>query len=72
MDTKELLTERELAAALKCSEAACRAWRPQGMPYLKVGRLIRYDLTRVLRWFEERQTREAVAKTVRPTRREVA
>jgi phage terminase Nu1 subunit (DNA packaging protein) len=49
-----LLTERELAAVLRCSVAGVRAWRRRGMPARKLGRLVRYELESVLRWHAER------------------
>lgn len=51
----EILTEKELAGRLKCSVPAIRLWKRQGMPVRKIGRLNRYELSRVLAWFDGRQ-----------------
>ena len=51
----EILTEKELAGRLKCSVPAIRVWKRQGMPVRKIGRLNRYELSRVLAWFDGRQ-----------------
>jgi len=50
-----LLTEGELAAHLKCSRPAIRVWRRQGMPARRFGRLVRFELDKVLAWFEARE-----------------
>jgi len=55
MSETKLLTERELAEALRCSVAAIRAWRSEGLPARKLGRLVRFELSTVLAWFERRQ-----------------
>ena len=54
MDHLELLTERELAARLKCSVPALRLWRRQGMPTRYLGRLVRFQFDQVLAWHEQR------------------
>ena len=53
----ELLTAKELAERLKCSERTIRAWAKAGMPSLKitVGRLVRFDLAAVERWLQSQQ-----------------
>jgi len=52
-----ILTERELSEVLKCSVAALRVWRrTKGLPCLKFGRLIRYELPTVLAWFESQSS----------------
>lgn len=53
--TTELLTARELAAYLKVSKPSIRLWQRQGMPCRRLGRLVRYEADKVLRWFEERE-----------------
>lgn len=55
MENQIFLTEREVAARLKCSVPAMRVWRRQGMPALHFGRLVRFRLDDVLCWFEQRE-----------------
>jgi excisionase family DNA binding protein len=52
---QQFLTERELAATLKCSRPAIRKWRKDGLPCYRFGRLVRFDLATVLLWFEKRR-----------------
>jgi phage terminase Nu1 subunit (DNA packaging protein) len=52
MAEQTFLTEKELAAVLRCSVPAVRIWRKQGLPALHFGRLLRYRLADVLAWFE--------------------
>jgi excisionase family DNA binding protein len=41
-----------------------RAWTRQGMPHLRCGRLVRYDLLAVQQWLEQRQQgKESEAKS---------
>jgi phage terminase Nu1 subunit (DNA packaging protein) len=54
MEHTRFLTERELASTLRCSVAAVRVWRTQGMPARRFGRLVRFELGPVLEWFEKR------------------
>ena len=53
----ELLTARELAEKLRCSERTIRAWAKAGMPSIKVsiGRLVRFDPQAVERWLQSQQ-----------------
>ena len=51
----ELLTEKELQQKLKCSGPAIRVWRRQGMPFIRLGRLVRFEFESVLNWFIKRQ-----------------
>ena len=52
MEKVVFLNERELAVVLKCSRPAIRSWRKRGLPHRRFGRLVRYELDSVLRWFE--------------------
>jgi hypothetical protein len=58
-----LLDTRETAALLHCSPATLsvdrcrRRWR---VPFLRVGRAIRYDRTAVLKWLADRNPSESV------------
>lgn len=53
----ELLTAKQLAERLQCSERTIHAWRKAGLPAIKVtvGRLVRFDLEAVQRWLLAQQ-----------------
>ena len=53
----ELLTAKQLAERLQCSERTIRAWAKAGMPSIKitVGRLVRFDPQAVERWLQSQQ-----------------
>jgi len=51
----EFLTEKELQRVLKCSLPGIRQWRREGMPCRRFGKLIRFELEKVLAWFEQKQ-----------------
>jgi phage terminase Nu1 subunit (DNA packaging protein) len=57
----ELLTAKELARHLKCSRPAITVWQRQGMPVRRLGRLVRYELDKVLEWFAQRAQARTVA-----------
>lgn len=47
----------ELAAHFKIKVPTVRKLMREGLPHLRVGRLVRFDLDRVEQWFDERQTK---------------
>ena len=49
---QNLLTTRELAGHFHCSERHIWIMRKRGLPHIRVGSLIRYDLDQVRRWLE--------------------
>lgn len=51
----ELLTKEELCKMLKISRATLDRWRKKGLPYIKTGRLVRFDKREVSRWLKEHQ-----------------
>ena len=53
--TPTFLTQRELAELLRMPERTLEDWRlmQTGPPYLKLGRLVRYDVQDVLTWVHE-------------------
>lgn len=51
----ELLTERELAEAWKTSTRTIRHLRQEGLPFVRIGRLVRYYPTEVEGWLRARQ-----------------
>lgn len=53
----ELLTPREAAALLRTTTDTLAVWRSTGrhaIPFLKIGRSVRYRRADLLRWLEER------------------
>jgi len=46
----DLRSEREAAQELGLSASALRALRAGGLPFLRVGRLVRYDMPSVVCW----------------------
>ncbi len=63
----EYLNERQLADLLGLSERTLQGWRLKGdgVPYYKIGRLVRYSASEVKTWLSRRQcehTSDAAAK----------
>jgi phage terminase Nu1 subunit (DNA packaging protein) len=51
VDVQDFLTAKELAASLRVSVAAVRAWTRRGLPHIKLGRrLVRYNRAECVRW----------------------
>lgn len=48
------LTASELAGVFKIKVPTVRAWTRQGMPHLKCGRLVRFQVEKVREWLEKR------------------
>ena len=51
---EEFLTKQELAEVLKISETSITRYINKGMPHIRVGKKVRFQLTEVLNWFKER------------------
>jgi excisionase family DNA binding protein len=49
----ELLTTLELAEKLKVTRQCIYNWRKQGLPALKIGRAVRFDLQAVNEWINK-------------------
>lgn len=49
----ELLTKEELCKLLKISRPTLDRWRKQGLPYIKTGRLVRFDRNEVMEWIKK-------------------
>ena len=64
-----LLTRETLAAELGCHPRTVIRREREGMPYLKVGALRRYDPAAVRAWFMAHEQRPAAPKRGRPARR---
>lgn len=51
----EILTSEELAAEWKCSKRFLEEARAKyGLPFFKIGRLVRYRRSMITPWFEKR------------------
>lgn len=50
-----LLTTKELQDWLKVSRFTVHNWRSEGLPYLKIGRSVRFDKDAVKEWLLENQ-----------------
>ena len=50
----KLVTEKELQSILKVSRQTLFDWRQQGMPYIKFGKPVRYELDKVLEWLSKK------------------
>ena len=48
-----MLTRRELAKELKCSERTVDNWRDEGLPTIKKGKYVRFELDKVIEWLKE-------------------
>ena len=50
-----LVSERKAAERLGCSVYTLRAWRTRktGLPWVRVGRLVRYELSAIRKFIEE-------------------
>lgn len=58
---EDLLDLQELCAVLNISvpnAATVYRWRQNGMPYVKIGRKIRFNKDKVLAWWEQRSQTE--------------
>jgi excisionase family DNA binding protein len=51
---KEYLTTAELAENLKVTRQCIFNWRKQGLPALKIGRAVRFDLEAVNAWVNDK------------------
>lgn len=49
-----LVTKRDLAARLSLSVSMVNKMMDQGLPYVKFGRAVRFDLVKVTAWLNER------------------
>lgn len=50
----DLLTGKQLQEELKVSRQSIYRWRIEGMPYIKFGKPVRYELPKVIEWLKER------------------
>jgi excisionase family DNA binding protein len=50
----EYLTVEELCKWLKISRATVDRWRKQGMPFIKVDKLVRFKKSEIEQWLEQK------------------
>jgi excisionase family DNA binding protein len=50
----EYITTEELAEKLKVTRQTISNWRKEGLPFLKLGRAVRFDLDKVKEWIEKK------------------
>ena len=53
----QLLTTKELAEFLNVTVQTIWRYRVDGMPYIKLGRVCRYELDEVMKWLKDKQGR---------------
>jgi len=51
---RTILTMQELIKHFKVSRQTVYLWRDEGMPYLQLNKMVRYDLEDVMNWLIER------------------
>ncbi len=54
----EYLTEEELCKWLKISPITAYRWRKAGMPFIKMGRLVRYDKGKIEAWINKKNNKK--------------
>jgi len=52
-----LLNEKELAVYFGVSKGSIYLWKKAGMPFLRIGSNVRYDLAKVMEWVEQQQNK---------------
>ena len=50
----ELVTTKQLCDRLKVTRQAIQNWRNEGMPFIKYGKLVRFEYEKVIEWLENR------------------
>lgn len=58
--SNEFLTINDLSKFFQVSLATIYRWREDGLPYVKIGRLARYNIQDVQKWIDEKNTFIAV------------
>lgn len=57
---KKLYTIKDLEEIFQVSRYAINAWRKDGMPEIKIGGTIRFDIDEVMEWTKEKSKKEDV------------
>lgn len=53
MTKENLITTKELMEYLKITKTTIDRWRKIGLPFLRIGRHVRFNLDDVMAWIEE-------------------
>jgi excisionase family DNA binding protein len=53
---KEYLTLKELSEKIKMSRSTIDKWRGEGLPFIKMGRSIRFDEDAVMEWIRKNKS----------------
>ena len=48
-----LLTTKQSPEKLQVAEITIHKWREKGLPFLKLGRAVRFELEKVMEWIKE-------------------
>lgn len=49
----EILTVEDLCSWLKVTRKTTERWRKDGLPYIKIGRSVRFEKEKVLQWLKD-------------------
>ena len=67
IDMQKLLTPQELSDLLQIKLSTIRKWTHfQYVPYVKLGRFVRFKESEILKWIEKKSTRGSNRRTVKP------
>lgn len=58
----EFLNREQLAKVFNCSARTIENWKRQGLPFVKVGALVRYDKEAATAWFLKHSQSAAESK----------
>lgn len=53
---KQYITTEELSQRLQVTRQTLNNWRKQGLPFIKIGRAVRFDMDEVNKWIEEQNS----------------
>lgn len=53
----ELMTNEQLCEYLKVTRQTLYNWREEGMPSIKIGRGVRFELEKVMEWLKENEVK---------------
>ena len=59
MDPETLLTAEQLAERLQISRSTLSRLRSQGLPYVSIGKLVRFSQTQINEWLQQNQGQSA-------------
>lgn len=53
-----LITTKQLAQKLQVAEITIHKWRTKGLPFIKLGRSIRFNETEVAAWIQQQNSKK--------------